>query len=345
METDFILRTMRAVGMCVTNSVKPKFSKTGIVMLFMFVSIMEVLMIAGYLTAKSQSLYSKLMSIYHTFNFVVTIFRVVYFSTRRFHLHFIIELMEDFPVISNPCILFHRTFLIYLQSIDASIVDAANKPVKRYLISYMWWPTNIRKTPTYYFILTWQCFAALYATFIAAVSDAFTCSLMLAVSARAEMLTRTALRAIALSKPNVRLTAKFRYWLQRHQHYLKLVKMLQQINNLTSPLVFVSYLHSLVTCIIAAFIIMKDNNETLAMVAGTYALLGTIQLALLSHAGQNNARLSSCLLGTITNEVLSRGANRSSLQVLMARTSIIDDRFARISGFGFFTASLEFFSS
>jgi hypothetical protein len=60
-----------------------------------------------------------------------------------------------------------------------------------------------------------------YVIIVACVVEGFQCSLMLAVSARAEMLTRTAHKALNVPNNKYRLGKAFRQWLQNHQRYLE----------------------------------------------------------------------------------------------------------------------------
>jgi hypothetical protein len=64
-------------------------------------------------------------------------------------------------------------------------------------------------------------FCLIYHVIVGSVIEAFTCSLMLAVSARADMLTKTANKAFIVPKNKRYLNKSFRLWLRNHQRYLK----------------------------------------------------------------------------------------------------------------------------
>ncbi|KAF4523763.1 Odorant receptor 40, partial [Ephemera danica] len=93
--------------------------------------------------------------------------------------------------------------------------------IPRFLMYVMWWPTNIRELPTYYYIIAWQSFNGVYTIAITNVMNAFTSSLLLAASSRAEMLAKTAKTCLVPLRNNPkRFSKKFRTWLCKHQRYL-----------------------------------------------------------------------------------------------------------------------------
>ncbi|KAF4526842.1 Odorant receptor 43 [Ephemera danica] len=224
---------------------------------------------------------------------------------------------------------------------------------RRVTLYHMWWPNKIMELPTYYFILLWQFFCSMISLTVSCTTDALTCALMLAASERADMLAKTAPRALVPTANRNTLAPAFRAWIRTHQRYLKMMECLMQV---IGPMVFISHTMAFVTFIIISLGVFKASSNSIGdsiMVATmlTITVRGLIQLTFMSYSGQkiidSSARLSRSVVNAaqVQRGLLSRGPNRSALQVLVTRMSVLGDRYAQVSGLGFFTVSMEFFSS
>ncbi|KAF4526843.1 Odorant receptor 42 [Ephemera danica] len=316
MEFEFNLKALKVLGFLVPTDKRPScLHRLWNVVTLLQLVILHALIVIDFVAGLSPTMYARVLSSFHMMLGTIVVFRTI------------------------------ATFL----RVGSYTMNKKSKGTIRFILYITWWPTNVRETPTYYFIILWQGFTATFTLAVLTITDAFTCALLLAASARAEFLSRTISRALQPNRYNKhQLSRSFRAWLMRHQRYLA---MMEQLNVVAGPMVFIAHLTTLLMCIVFSYVIYKISDTIMAGMLMGLNLGALIQLAIMSYAGQHvidtSARLNCSIMhaSRVQQGLLSRGPNRSAFQVLMTRTSVLNDRCSRVSGIGFFTVSMEFFSS
>ncbi|KAF4526844.1 Odorant receptor 41 [Ephemera danica] len=222
------------------------------------------------------------------------------------------------------------------------------KPPRRILLFGVWWFTDWHENElTYVMLFLWEGVVLMTSLAASIAVNALICALLLAVSARANILSyaaRTTLMPNKIQRTKRTLSA-FRSWICKHQRYLSTLK---RINIVFGPMILLSHFEAIISIIAFSYMSIKVRDQVMSALCLAPVFGSLLHIFLLSKAGQEVIDMSVRLSGSVMSIAhLQSGATvskriRSILQVLTARLSVINDR---ASGLSYFTVSLGVFTS
>ncbi|CAB3377679.1 Hypothetical predicted protein [Cloeon dipterum] len=224
---------------------------------------------------------------------------------------------------------------------DSDFCDEESKP---WFFLDFWWFTDRFQLPTYYYLFTFNVANMCIYVLNYCSSDAFTCSLIIALVERGDFLVKMAPKSL-LPDENGQSSSMFKAWVKYHQYYLSLIK---EVNKNIGPLLVVTHVFAALNIMVYFFLILKEQEQEIRVLACFFLFATAIQFFMYAYWGQqviNKGYEISRV--TLTASQVAQGAYanvpaRSALMIVMTRCCGKID--SKISGMGFFSISLRFYA-
>ncbi|XP_059483121.1 uncharacterized protein LOC132201178 isoform X2 [Neocloeon triangulifer] len=198
-----------------------------------------------------------------------------------------------------------------------------NKEKDQLFLYNIWWPTDARQTPTYFYLAAWTALSLIVQTGAATGSNIFLSNLMVCVSKRAEFLKDTATIALANGPSFKKVPLRMRQWIRYHQYYISLVHKINLVCGFTVMLDHICSIYRLVHFgyILTNFSTYGTSYYTLVPISN--ALFNLLVQALAGQQVINKCvELNKTVVRVANNNLRSaEGQLRNTLKTLKARCS------------------------